>query len=198
MRTLDKFQRNELQKWFWKQKDCPKTNIYFITLTFDLEARRTLKQKASKSYNPFVGAAKLLMVKVSRKLKAHLFGYIAHESCSISSTSMELVGEHIHFLFAVKFDHLARNLTPSDFSAHWKHSTAEQVVLQAWDRTWDGLTALITYSYGPMIDHYHNVVITDVFHPRNSPSCHDGSCPTCRLFPKPEEILDWENHPPPM
>ena len=126
-------------------------------------------------------------------IRDSFYGCIAHESVSLSSNSQELIGEHIHILLAVRFDSIAPILRRSDFSPYWKHSSSKQVVLQKWDRD----PALIRYNYGATPDHFHNVIVSSVFHPRRREECKNKSCGICRLFPKPEAILDWENTPPP-
>ncbi len=193
MKILDFVQRKRLWEWYLEADKCPKFAISNLTLTFDSESRKSLRQKQNGKHNPFVSEARRLMMKMSNHYPAHLFGYIAHESCSLSSKSQELIGEHIHILLAVRFDSIAPILKRTDFSPYWKHSSSNQVVLQKWD----GDSTLIRYNYGPQPDHFHNVVVTSVFHPRHREECNNNSCGVCRLFPKPEAILDWENNPPP-
>jgi hypothetical protein len=123
---------------------------------------------------------------MSRQRKVHVFGYIATETNSISSKTEELIGAHLHILMAVKFDHIAPLISQDDIASLWKWSSAEQVVVQAWD----GRYELINYNYGKRVDHFHDVIPTTVFHPRNDKTLRDGTCSTCKLFPTIAEILD--------
>jgi len=190
MRVLNEWQKKKLWEWFIKHHNDnfdTRTTIFNLTLTFDQESRRTLQQDASGKGNVHLRQGLRFMVKLSRKLNAHCFGYIATETMSISSRTEELVGAHLHILIAVKFDHIATIITQDDIAPLWKWSSAEQVVVQAWD----GDNKLINYNYGTFPDHFHDVTITSVFHPRRA-SCRNGTCETCTLFPTPSSILEWE------
>ena len=186
MRVLEDHQKKNLWRHFTSWRSDDQITIINLTLTFDNQSRRTLRHD-DQNWNKYVSEGRKLMMRMSRQRKVHVFGYIATETNSISSKTEELVGAHLHILMAVKFDHIAPLISQDDIAHLWKWSSAEQVVVQAWD----GDNKLINYNYGTFPDHFHDVTITSVFHPRRA-SCRNGTCETCTLFPTPSSILEWE------
>tara|TARA_R110000824_G_scaffold15614_1_gene65528 strand:+ start:822 stop:1391 length:570 start_codon:yes stop_codon:yes gene_type:complete len=187
MRTLNKKQQKKLHKWFLKQRENKNTTIFNLTLTFDDEFLENTQKKKKNDYDPFIGESKRLMLRLARKLKVHLFGYIAKESLSLSrDTINEIVRPHFHILMAAKFDHIGYNITRDMISPLWKHSKPDQIIIQSWD----GDKELINYNYGHTIgsDNFHEVLITTPFYPRRA-TCRNKTCETCNSYPSMSDIL---------
>ncbi len=184
MKVLSDKEVQRLFGWFTQQRldvDSPLCiEIANLTLTFDRDSRIDLRQ-VDKG---FIRAGHRFLVRLSKTYKVHTFGWLSLESCSISSRSKELVGEHIHVLLCMKSENIIPLLTQADLSPLWKYSKKEQICIQAWD----GKPDLLQYNYGSFPDHFHNVIPATHYHPRSS-KCRKGSCALCKSFPKLEEIL---------
>lgn len=180
MRVLSNKEVERLWKRYLVWSNEPNTEIVNLTLTFDRDSRLHLRQEE----NGFVRAGHKFFIKLARTRKVHIFGWMAMESCSISSRSKELIGEHIHSLVCMKANRPIPLLTQEELGPLWKYSVKEQICIQAWDKN----PKLLQYNYGEFPDHFHTVIPSNPYHPRSG-ACRRRRCELCNAFPKPEEIL---------
>ena len=182
MLILNKLQINRLRNVLLEHHELNSNAcVINITLTFRSEDRKRLKEED----NGFLRAYNRFMLKLAKANKCHCFGWFAMESLSFSMKTNELVGEHCHILCACVFDSIAPMFDQIIVKDLWPFSNEKETVVQFWD----GRKDLLDYNYGLQTDHAHNVVPTQVYHPRKA-KCRNGDCEICNSFPTPDEILN--------